>query len=116
VSDIECTVCKLSLEECMASTCPEGADARLMQRQHTERGRLLARISELEGAVSHGAAAYAAQRELLDELGADVAHLRKVLGFYADPEQWGRHGDAVADGGKKARAVLAALPRTRSTP
>lgn len=40
-----------------------------------------------------------------------VAVLRKALAFYADPEQWGRHGDAVADAGKVARSALS-VPRT----
>ena len=51
MADIECSICLQPLEACMASICPAGASARVMQRQHTERQTLLARIAKLEDAL-----------------------------------------------------------------
>lgn len=45
----------------------------------------------------------------LDDLTADRDALRAALEFYADPIQWTRHGDAIADEGKKARKAIADL-------
>lgn len=36
----------------------------------------------------------------------EIDRLRAALEFYASPEQYGRHGDAIADGGDVARKAL----------
>ena len=77
-----------------------------------ERARawLLHQPQEPDDLLSHTALLEAVERETVARERAERDVYRKALVFYADPLEWGKDGDAIADEGKVARRALTLAP------